>query len=303
MERERGPDVSWSQDGTQVAASGVNVNSLTTVAIPGWSADRKTVIAKSSPNNRLSIASPAGEGWKSITFENGLNIQSTAVSPDGRYVVVAGQAQSNALIWDVEGKKVVHKLTEKGEVKLVAWSPVGNLIATVSYSSPTWLVSLWDSETAERKSEFQVAGGRSLVFSPNGKQLAVDTGSSTELWGVESLKMTAKFQQAANVATPLAWLDESTLAIACADGVLRVVNTTDSMLVREIKNIGISDAMFSTDGRQYVWSIGGSVVRVVDVQRGEPLGTMLYLRDEQWLQSRRPFQGLGGNQRQAVIYT
>jgi hypothetical protein len=124
-----------------------------------------------------------------------------ALSPDGRTIAApAGQAvdggsriQPDVALWEAAtGMQRLHIPMSEGEVRLVAFSPDGRLLAA---AGGTETIRLWDTWTGKQAGRFTGHRGamRSLAFAPDGKALASGGGDGTVLiWDVSGLVAAAK---------------------------------------------------------------------------------------------------------------
>ncbi len=79
-------------------------------------------------------------------------------------------------IGDLVTRKLVARFKHEAPVRGLAVSPDGNTLATLSWGDPQMprALTLWDIRTRRRKAELKCGTEKNLVFSPDGKMLAMD---------------------------------------------------------------------------------------------------------------------------------
>jgi WD40 repeat protein len=118
----------------------------------------------------------AATGKLVVTLEGSTgSLDRIAFSPDGKRLAASSLDQT-ARVWDIASGKVVFTLLAPknnyaGETISVAWSPDGKQIAT---GGGDHTVRLWDAATGKETQAWKTTGEvRALIFSPDGKHLAV----------------------------------------------------------------------------------------------------------------------------------
>jgi WD40 repeat protein len=183
--------VAYSPDGKQLATAGRD----TTAKIWDAATGTELVTLRSHSQSIEDVAfSPDGkilatasddktvklwevESWKELrTLDvNDDIVWSISFSADGRLLATAGEA--TAKVWDVDTGQLL--LTLKGQTGPVAFSPVGNQLATLSDDGTT---KIWDVETWEEILSLPYAAN-TLAFSPDGKRLAT-ANTELKVWDV-----------------------------------------------------------------------------------------------------------------------
>ncbi len=195
-------------------------------------------------------------------------VLSVSFSSDGN--TLASSSGGAVLLWDMATRDEVATLEHSSEVRTVAFSPDGAMLA-VSVPGAHSIV-LWDVATRRKITSLQ--GGwawvNSMAFSPDGSTLALGTTSGTaELFNVLAEKLEQAFPHTAGgVASVRFTPDGATLASASSDGIIELWNTSEWLRPRPFRL-----AMISGDGQQAAPGAPLESPFVVEVrdQNGNPL--------------------------------
>ncbi len=183
---------------------------------------------------------------------NTYGVASVAFSPDGS-TLASGLWQGNVTLWDVASREEVATLEWHGNyVRSVAYSPDGDLLASVSDST----VILWDvasrEEIATLKGHTTSQGVRSLAFSPDGTTLASGSGDRTiKLWDVASREEIATLEGHGNHVNSVAFSpDGGLLASGSTEGTVRLwdVASRQHIATLDAGDRRVGDVAFSPDG-------------------------------------------------------
>jgi WD40 repeat protein len=193
-----------------------------------------------------------------------------AFSPDGRTVATTSGAKSVSL-WDVASARQVLVLDHGAPARAVAFSPTGELIATVGAK-----IRLWDlpSGTPHAICASQAGQSHCAAFAADGRSLAVgsfDHVFAVDLWDPSTSRRQGRLTDSASaaargrstlaaqpnceanlsVAAVAFSPDHATLAAGCSDGVIRVWDIASGDLCQTFSgHVGvISRLAFTPDGR------------------------------------------------------
>ncbi|MCC7450890.1 MAG: WD40 repeat domain-containing protein [Anaerolineae bacterium] len=201
-------------------------------------------------------------------------INSTAFTPDGKYVLI-GSADNRTRLWNVQtGKK-------EGRIiggQSVAVSPDGKHIVTGGYTT----VQLWDRQSLKEIRQFDghQAYVNSVAFSSDGRYLLTGSGDqestdgTARLWEVNTGKkiLTFTFEYPAWV-TSVAFTPDGKQALIVAEGEgVRLYDVTTGQTVRDFGDASlVTRAVLSQDGKQILTSNYDAPVMLWDAQTGAKL--------------------------------
>lgn len=240
-----------------------------------------------TPLTRLSVHRPSGT-LAAVDSQGGLEIWSTsdrqrksrrqlgwqptalAISPDGRWVAVAGA--NRIVAYAVHGLEFVEEIIASAlpSIEQLAWSADGQWVAA-SGTDPTVQLYRWNRLGAKKLFEplqqatYALAawGNRDTVAvgGPNGKVSLVQAGA---------LDAPAIFLELPQAITALAATsDGGRLLVATADGRVSIVNSADKQTVCQWQ---VSEparwAMFSPDNQRVAVALAGGVVEVHETASG-----------------------------------
>lgn len=203
-------------------------------------------------------------------------------SPDGN--VLASSGEGTVALWDVAKTRVINSLSAGySSIRSIAFSPDGTLVAATSTGNcGSTNVRVWETATGklrfERLDDFEhMATG--VVFSPDGKMVAVGTGCAFDIPGSATVKIwdTASGTLLKDIAVvsfvyEVAFSPDGTLlATASADGIIRLFEVATGTIRTELslRKGEATSLAFSPDGTML--ASGGAVARLWDVARGRQL--------------------------------
>jgi WD40 repeat protein len=153
-----------------------------------------------------------------------------AISADGRTLAAACHETHQAIVWDLETRRIRHRIPHEG-VAFVAFSPKEAILATGSLGFADTL-KLWDTHTGQSRVTLEgrlFESDSSLAFSLDGRTLASGgRRGAVKLWDVATGRNLAMLMgHSAYVSTVAFSLDGRTLASGSWDGTVRVWDVAD----------------------------------------------------------------------------
>lgn len=189
-------------------------------------------------------------------------LKAVAFSPSGG-TVATGNIDATAGLWDIAtpGLPVrVATVRTGGDIRTIAFSPDGALLATAGGSAPR--VRLWDTRDPRRPRAAGVleedAGSISLAFSPRGSVLAVAILEGVHLWDVSRPAQPRRLGVVAGHTDTVQAVafspDGRLLATAGLDGAVRLWNVADPNRPGALATLtghvgGVQGVAFAPDGR------------------------------------------------------
>lgn len=230
--------------------------------LSGWKPSQPLVAAAGGPGAWLATRDAARRSGSPVrlarSFDAGSGpIRSLACDAAGRFVV-SGGADGSARVWTAAGDSQVVALgRHTADVRAVAVSPNGRLVATANNGS-TPVIRLLDPDTRRdvRRLSGHTAAVYSLAFSPDGELLASGGfDKSVRVWGVQDGRERGLLWGHEASVTGVAFApDRRTLVSVSADGTARVWQTTarpgeDREVFRDLT---LTAAAASADGQLLV---------------------------------------------------
>ncbi len=119
--------------------------------------------------------------WEKLEIRK---IWSVGFSHDGHYLVVCGSS-NEAILWDILGKKIAHKLEHDRIIEHAAFSLDGSLIATCGRDKT---IKIWETKTGKSLKTMEHEHWVTyIVFSPDAKKLVtLDQDWDYAVWNVET---------------------------------------------------------------------------------------------------------------------
>ncbi len=183
-----------------------------------------------SPDGTL-LASAGGRGdatvrlWNVGTreqigiLEGHINdVLSVSFSSDGALLASGGGWEEGTVkLWYVATRELIGTLEHEYQVKAVAFSPDGNILASVSRDG----TRLWNATTREPIANLEGASGQSVAFSPDGQSLVSGSWGGVTLWDLGTKSTTTTLQGHTGSVHSVAFSrDGATLASGAQDGTM-----------------------------------------------------------------------------------
>jgi WD40 repeat protein/serine/threonine protein kinase len=186
-----------------------------------------------------------------------------ATSRDGQ--VMASAQGWGAVVWHADKGDPLIRLAPQHDVRWVAVSPNGRWVATGSHWATDVYVKVWDARTGGHVADLPVEGGSMVGFGPDDRWL-LTTGGGCRLWEVGTWQEGPRIGGEPFAFSP----DGKVLAVETGSGAIRLVDPDTGREYARLEDPNQDRAFaltFSTDGSQLIASTHDSpAVHVWDLR-------------------------------------
>jgi WD40 repeat protein len=213
--------MAWSPAGTKILAVGFSNGKIKLWKSRTKIFTKTMMLANKDSRGRTRTTSPNWIEW----------------SPDGRTLAVSDYGGYGGLVWfwNAATGKMIRKVRDGSNVRRIAWSPDGKLVATAVDDSTS---SIIESETGEaiRKIQSNRLGGAARPdFSADGKFMAYSCGDKTiRIWDIEKCQQTSVISLPSNLkyVTIVKWSPDATkiAVLAHEHGAIRIVDVKSGVV-------------------------------------------------------------------------
>src|SRR5262245_2455369 len=252
--------------GAGLALFSANVRPAAEVA--RFSGDGRRAVVGVGSNSPVLRVFRTSNGTVLRTFTAGTPVRDVALNRDGRFVAAAGD-DGRVWVWDVDSRKL-RQFIHGPPVTAIAWSPTGDILATVGGT----VARLWDIPTgSSRLLRPQGDNLRAAVFSPNGRRIATyGEGRFVRIFDVDTAIRIATLQYlpSALQITSAAFGPDDNFIVTGRGNVARLwdIRTSESEVSFTGQTGTVTDVAFSADGRRVATGSLDTVARVFNAATG-----------------------------------
>jgi WD40 repeat protein len=229
-------------------------------------------------------SSPAGDDPKQSDGNSPYDPRRIRFSPDGKMLVTIGVEKKYAHVWNALTGSLISKLETEEPIEDVVFSLDSRRIVTAAGT----VLQLWDpSGRAQSKVSFPDRGvnipepdankqlTQPLVFSPDGKRLAIGSPQGAIIWEVDSRAKFAATDGCKNF--PGAFSPDGQRVVmleACSGSKEAIVwNAANGRKILELKGhlANVYTAAYNPDGKRIVTAAGDSTARIWDAVSGRTI--------------------------------
>jgi WD40 repeat protein len=244
-------------------------------ALARYSGDGSRIVVGGGPREVKVYRAADAQHLK--TFRAAAVLVDAVLSPNGR-LVAAGGVDGRIRVWEVDSGDLRATLSHGAPVRAVAWSPRGDVLASVGAgSAPSarlWSVGSWGLMHPLRHPRAL----HTVSFSNDGRRVVTaGEGRIARVWDVESGALLALPEHATGEITSAAFSPGGDLLVTGGrDRVARIwdVATGDSGHTLGEHQGQVLDVAFAPNGRSVATASGESVGRLFDVASGNLLTTL-----------------------------
>jgi WD40 repeat protein len=217
------------------------------------------------------------QGNDLFSLSYGARVYSTVISPDGRYLAVAGVA-GNIMVFDLETRQQAADLPSDREyIAFLVFSPDGGTLVA-GYERPANLMSTWNTATWQETSTFAHAEERfnyhDALTTPDGRQLVIgsdlwyvreEEDPSIDFLDLESKEVVRRLSRyGSTMPFQMAYSPGgSLLAAGMNDGTFWIWDADTGDALKVIPNHGsVQSVAFSPDGELLAFGVEGEGIQI-----------------------------------------
>lgn len=162
------------------------------------------------------------------------NIESVAFSPDGR-TIATGSEDRSILVWMLPQTTVAQWTAHEFDVRRVIYAPDGTWLASAADDGT---IRTWNAETGAMLTSINAHNGsiRSLGVSPSGSLIASGGEDGfIRIWKADTAEVLNEINIGSRANDSAFGVDDSSIVVACEDGLVRMLNVNTGLLVRSFQ--------------------------------------------------------------------
>jgi len=172
-------------------------------------------------------------------------------------------------------------LKHDGKVAVVAFSADSKTLVTGSQSGIKGLTRTWDVASGKPAafSVLQDDGPGPVAFAPEGKRIAIASGTKARLWDSETGKPVSPPLEHPRAVHRLIFNRDGTKLVTAADGpflnfsqVRLVATATGKPICPPLQHEGVTSLAFNPDGKTILTASNAGTARLSDAATGKPIG-------------------------------
>ncbi|QVL32829.1 WD40 repeat domain-containing protein [Telmatocola sphagniphila] len=212
---------------------------------------------------------------KSTELKCDFDLSSVRCSPDGKFIAVAGIANSILIYDSAELKKIGEIKCPNAEVFEAVWSPNSKNLVSVGGDK---FARLWDLESGKCIKELELARYTSSVcFSPDGKKIAAGSAvGDVSIWDAESGGELLRIQKHPRLVKSMQFSpDGKQLVTACFDGTVRLFDANSGKPIASFEShFGkLFSVRFSPSGDKIACAGSDGSIGLWEIESHKPLHT------------------------------